>query len=178
MNYEKLERNIIEVMEEQLAKLGFDGNAVYLFYPLSSVASLLGMRSETEAILEALNGFCAHVQQRLGDISISLRDGRIVFEIPPKGGLYVKEHLREDCFIVRLIHLVAGHHAQICDVLNLFRAYDENVHIEKMQPGEEFDYLVYFESGEPDAFYYCLKEDMGHVTYHRFTKNDYEGFGF
>lgn len=178
MNYEKLERNIIEVMEEQLAKLGFDGNAVYLFYPLSSVASLLGMSSETEAILEALNGFCAHVQQKLGKVILSLHGDRIVFEIPPQGGLYVKERLREDSFIVRLIHLVAGHHAQICDVLNLFRVYDENVHIEKMQPGEEFDYLVYFESGEPDAFYYCLKEDMGHVTYHRFTKEDYEGFGF
>ena len=178
MNYEKLERNIIEVMEEQLAKLGFDGNAVYLFYPLSSVASLLGISPDETAILTALNGFCTHVQQRLGDVSISLRDGRIVFEISPKGGLYVKEHLQENSFIVRLIRLVAGHHAQICDVLNLFRAYDENVHIEKMQPGEEFDYLVYFASGEPDAFYYCLKEDMGHVTYHRFTKEDYEGFGF
>lgn len=178
MNYEKLERNIIEVMEEQLAKLGFDGNAVYLFYPLSSVASLLGISLDEKVILAALNGFCTHVQKTLGKISFSLRDGRIVFEIPPQGGLYVKERLREDSFIVRLIRLVAGHHASISDVLHLFRAYDPNVHIEKMQPGEEFDYLVYFESGEPDAFYYCLKEDMGHVTYHRFTKEDYKGFGF
>lgn len=178
MNFEKLERNITDVLEEQLAKLGFDGNAVYLFYPLSSVASLLGISQEENAILEALNGFCAHAEKRLGKVAFVLREGRISFEIPPQGSLYVKDHLRDDSFIGRLIRMVAGHRAGIEDVLHLFREYDENVHVQKMPEGAEFDFLVYFESGKPDAFYYCLKEDMGHVTYHRFTKEDYEGFGF
>ena len=52
------------------------------------------------------------------------------------------------------------------------------VHAERMPQNEEFDWLVYFEDGKPDAFFYCLKDDMGHVTYHRFTREDYEAFGF
>ncbi len=178
MNLTALERNVIEVMEEQQAKLGFDGNAVYLFYPLSSLASLLGVSAEEETILQALNAFCADVHSRLGQVEYALRDERVSLVISKEGGEYVRRGLDENKFIVQLIRLVSSHHASAEDVIALFRAYDENVHIEKMPANEEFDYLVYFPSGEPDGFYYCLKEDMGHVTYHRFTKTDYEDFGF
>ena len=74
--------------------------------------------------------------------------------------------------------MVAGHHATMDEVIELFKAYSARVHVQRMPLGEEFDCLIYFEDGEPDAFYYCLKEDMGHVSYHRFTKADYESFGF
>ena len=178
MNYEKLERNIIEVMEEQQLKLGFDGNAVYLFYPLSSLASLLDVCNEEKTILAALKAFCVHVRGRLGDIRCELRDGRVSFEVPAAGCEYVKRHLDENGFIARLIGMVAGHHAHLQDVIALFKEYSANVQVEKMPAGEEFDYLVYFEDGEPDGFYYCLKEEMGHVTYHRFTREDYCSFGF
>lgn len=177
MLMDALEQNVIEVMEEQQAKLGFDGNAVYLFYPLSSLASLLGVSPEEKSILTGLEAFCVHVADKLGKVEYVLRDGRATLIIPPEGGAYVKARLDEEKFIVRLIGLVAGHHASVDDVLRLFRAYSEQVHVERMDNGE-FDYLVYFPQGKPDAFYYCLKEEMGHVTYHRFLKADYEAFGF
>jgi len=178
MKFETLERNVIEVMEEQQAKLGFDGNAVYLFYPLSSLASLLGVCPEEKTILEALNAFCAHARNRLGEVEFTLRDGRVTLVIPAEGGEYVRQRLDDGKFIVRLIRMVASHRASMEDVLALFRSYDAKVHIEKMPENEEFDYLAYFAAGEPDTFYYCLKEDMGHVTYHRFTQEDYHAFGF
>lgn len=178
MNYAKLERNVIEVMEEQQVKLGFDGNAVYLFYPLSSIAALLGIKEDTEMAAEALKGFCAHVKPRLGTIEYTLRDDRISLFVPPEGGAYVQRNLNENKFIVRLIRMVQSHHASRDDVIALFHSYSDHVHVEQMPKNGEFDCLVYFEKGEPDAFYYCLKEDMGHVTYHRFTKQDYEAFGF
>lgn len=178
MNYAKLERNVIEVMEEQQVKLGFDGNAVYLFYPLSSIGLLLDVSADEETLTEALNGFCAHVRDQLGNVEFSMRDGRVSLIIPPEGCEFVKRGLKEDSFIVRLIRMVAGHHAHMDDVIALFKEYSDHVHVEKTPDGEEFDCLVYFIDGEPDSFYYCLKEDMGHVTYHRFTKADYEAFGF
>lgn len=178
MNLSALEKNVIEVMEEQQAKLGFDGNAVYLFYPLSSLSLLLGVCSEEKTILEALNAFCANVRDRLGKVEYTLHEDRVSLCIPKEGGEYVMHGLDENKFIVRLIRLVSLHHARMDDVLALFRQYSDHVHVEKMAEGAEFDCLVYFESGEPDAFYYCLKEDMGHVTYHRFTQDDYQAFGF
>ena len=42
----------------------------------------------------------------------------------------------------------------------------------------EFDYLLEFEDGKPDAFVYCITDEGCHLTYHRFTREDYEAFGF
>lgn len=178
VDFSALEKNVIEVMEEQQAKLGFDGKPVYLFYPLSSLALLLGVSPEEQTILEALKAFCEGVQNRLGRVEYTLRDGRVSLAIPKEGGEYVKRGLDESKFIVRLIHLVSSHRAAMEDVLALFRAYSDKVYVKRMEDNAEFDYLVYFADGNPDAFYYCLKEDMGHVTYHRFTKQDYMEFGF
>ena len=37
-----------------------------------------------------------------------------------------------------------------------------------------YDYVVYFLDGKPDDYRYCLSMEEGHLTYHRFTKEDYE----
>jgi hypothetical protein len=63
------------------------------------------------------------------------------------------------------------------DVFAVFRKYSDSVHIESVSHGE-FDYLVYFEDGQPDSFRYCLTEEGEHVIYHRFTIEDYRDFSF
>ena len=40
--------------------------------------------------------------------------------------------------------------------------------------GGEFDYLVYFEDGEPDSFWYCITDEGCHMIYHRFSEEDYK----
>ncbi|MBR5231883.1 MAG: DUF3877 family protein [Clostridia bacterium] len=178
MDYSALERNIIEVMEEQQAKLGFDGETVNLFYPVDSVAMMLGVDSREQTLTEALKGFCAYAEEKLGEISCAIYDGRVSFAIPAKGGQYVSSRLKENSFIVRLVRLVASHRASIKQIIDLFKEYSDKVCVRKMPAHEEFDYLVFFSDGTPDSFWYCLKEEMGHVTYHRFTKADFEAFGF
>jgi ADP-ribose pyrophosphatase len=63
------------------------------------------------------------------------------------------------------------------EVLAQFKKWSSHVRVEKANHGE-FDLLAYFEDGQPDAYYYCLKQEGHHVIYHRFTKEDYKGFGF
>lgn len=178
MDYSALERNLIEVMEEQQAKLGFDGETINLFYPVDSVAMMIGLDPQEKTLTEALNGFCAHAEEKLGKIAYAVHEGRVSFAIPSEGGKYVSGRLNENSFIVRLVGMVASHRASIEKVIDLFKEYSDQVCIRKMPAHEEFDYLVYFSDGEPDSFWYCLKEEMGHVTYHRFTKMDFEAFGF
>ena len=63
------------------------------------------------------------------------------------------------------------------DVIALFEAYSPCVRVDELRNGE-FDFLIRFEDGKPDAFYYCITDEGCHLTYHRFTKEDYEMFGF
>ncbi len=41
-------------------------------------------------------------------------------------------------------------------------------------PLTDFDYVLYYCNREIDEYYYCVKMEMGHTIYHRFTKEDYE----
>ena len=178
MNFEKLERNLIEVMEEQQAKLGFDGGVVWLFYPMASLNALLDTALDEEAMMQALQAFNTYALGRLGKMEIMCRDGRFSLGISPEGGRYVQQHMDESKFIVRFIREISRHGSTMDELLSLFREYSDCVHFERMENQQEFDYLVYFENGEPDSFYYCIKEDLGHMTYHRFTREDYHDFGF
>ena len=55
----------------------------------------------------------------------------------------------------------------------IFKKYSDNAVLEDMDD-DEFDVLAYFPDGEPDAYKYCLANDLGGITYHRFTQQDYE----
>ena len=59
------------------------------------------------------------------------------------------------------------------EILSVFQKYFPNVHYEKSIVSD-FDYLIYFEDGQPDNYRYCLTEECGHIIYHRYTKVDYE----
>ena len=54
---------------------------------------------------------------------------------------------------------------------------NNDIHYEKTKNGE-FDYLLYFNNGIPDKYYYCFTVEECHVIYHRFLKHDYEDFEF
>lgn len=178
MQFSNLEQNIVSVIEEQQAKLGFDGNAVYLFYPLSSLNALLGTGLDATAMQTTLEAFAVYCKERLGELVFSVRDDRFTLVIPPKGSLYVQSQMNENPFIMRFVQLISTHGTTIEAVCALFHAYSEHVHFERMLNNEEFDYLLYFEDGVPDAFIYCIKEEPMHMTYHRFTQKDYQSFGF
>ncbi len=42
----------------------------------------------------------------------------------------------------------------------------------------EFDFWVRFSEENEDEYYYCFKDEGGHMIYHRFLPEDYADFGF
>ena len=58
------------------------------------------------------------------------------------------------------------------DVLTIFQStpYTPSVH---RLPHEDFDYLIYFLDDPSDNYRYCFKQEGEHITYHRFTPEDY-----
>ena len=68
MNYEKLEKNIVDVIKEQQAKLGYMKEKVRLYYPLSSLNHFFGTEESPEGMRNLLEGFCNHIRDRLGNV--------------------------------------------------------------------------------------------------------------
>ncbi len=65
------------------------------------------------------------------------------------------------------------------DITAVFRKYSDQVVVQTPNSNtDEFDYLIYFADGKPDAYRYCIHDEMGQLIYHRFTQKEFETFGF
>lgn len=177
MDFSRLEKNIVDLIEEQQIKLGYLSETIRLYYPLSSLNRLVGGAYTAEEMLEALEIFCREAEERYGRIQVSEKKERFCLAVPPKGSDYIHYHMGKNEFLREFIEKIRSHGCTLEEILGVFRRYSDRVHVEKMDNGE-FDYLVYFEEGEPDDFWYCLTLEEDHMIYHRYTRDDYQDFGF
>ncbi|MBQ9065450.1 MAG: DUF3877 family protein [Blautia sp.] len=172
MKFDLLEKNIIDVLEEEQIKLGYIEETVRLYYPLQSLNRFLKTDCNSKEMASLLEEFVSAKKDHFGEIQISEKNDRFCFLIPPKGAAYVHEHAGKNVFLHALVEAVSVHGTGIDDIFKIFRRFSDLVHIEKAAD-EDYDYLVYFEDGVPDGFYYCLTDEGGHIIYHRYTKEDY-----
>lgn len=177
MNMDALRRNIFDVVQEGQIKLGYQEEEIRLYYPLGSLCTLLGEAMDVPRMQAALEAFGEAQRDTLGEISAAHDGERFELTIPPQGVAYIHAHTDSDGFLSEFIRLIERHGTRIGDVRALFERYSEHVHAEELHNGE-FDYLFYFEDGVPSDFYYCITDEGCHLIYHRFTRTDYEAFGF
>lgn len=177
MDYMKLKENIIDVIEEQQLKLGYLRETIRLYYPLSSLNRFLGVKEGIEGMKGLLQVFLQETGEDLGKVVITNKGERFCIAIPPEGTEYIHNHMNKEGFLADLIATVGTHGSTLEDVLAQFHKHSDYVHVEEKKNGE-FDYLVYFENGEPDSYRYCITVESEHVIYHRYTVEDYKEFGF
>lgn len=177
MNMDRLRQNIIDVIEEGQIKLGYREESIRLYYPLDSLNLMIGERLNADEMLQAMQAFAQEQTAELGEIEVSRKGKRFCIVVPPEGAAYVHERVDPKGFLSEFIAMIARHGTRIENVIELFNRHSVCVRVEELHNGE-FDYLLRFEDGKPDAFFYCLTDEGCHLTYHRFTKEDYEAFGF
>lgn len=177
--FARLHSSLVGVIQEAQTKIGYDRHAITFYYPAASVAHMLGTAEDADTVEQALRGFDAYEEPTLGAVEV-VRDGeRFCFHVPAEGAEYVHEKVPDSGFLKEFLAVVSGLEVNLDDILAVLHRFSDDVTCEKIEGNDEFDYLIYFTSGEPDAFRYCIKlEEDGCATYHRFIREDYEAFGF
>lgn len=175
MDYSKLEDNIRDMVKEEQIKLGYTRETIRLYYPLSTLNRFLHTELDAAGMEAYLTGFCLSVVDRFGHVEISRKKDRFCFMLPPETAEYVHTQIPDSPFLTEFIRIIGTHGATLDQVLAPFYRYSDEVQVEKIIDGE-FDYLVYFRNGKPDTYRYLLTEEMGHITYHRFTEEDLKDF--
>ena len=177
MSFDKLEHNLIDIIKEEQAKLGFFEEDIRLYYPLSSLNHFFNSADNAEEMQERLEHFPKDFTDRRGVIRVTHKGDRFCFHIPPKGTVYVYENTAPNEFIRQLVELVGRHGCTMNEIENLFHTYSENILCEDMNNGE-FDRLIRFVDKPEDPYYYCFKDEGCHIIYHRFLPEDYADFNF
>ena len=176
MNIDKLTENIVDQIKEAQIKLGYAKETVRLYYPAQSLCALMGIEPmDTNPLLDYLRETSDLSHGPLGELGFTAHKGRIEVKIPPQGAEYVHLQVPEPKFLAELIGFFGSHpHCHLEDIRKIFARFSDNYVCEKMPEDADFDYVLYFPDGNVDAYYYCVKEEMGHTIYHRFTKEDYQ----
>lgn len=175
MNIEKFLSNVIDQIKEAQLKLGYAKETVRLYYPLASVNGLL--ETDIDSVDEMLAVLRRVFEERncLGQMAFHVHGGRIEVSVSPEGAEYVHSHVATPHFLEDLIRLFQTRHScSLDEICQVFSRYSMNYVCEKMPEDSDFDYVVYFEDETIDAYCYCIKMEMGHTIYHRFTKDDYK----
>lgn len=178
MDYKRLTQNLISVIKEAQIKLGYEEIPIGVNYVLPSLIHLLGNEVNEKNIEDILLVFARSSEEIFGKIDVKKIENGFRLTVSEKGVKYVNSLIKPDDFLVKFINEVKNPLATIDSVINVFRQYSDKVVVRKTEDNSEFDYVIYFEDGKPDRFWYCIDtEDLG-ITYHRFTMEDYTDFDF
>lgn len=169
-----LEKHIIDTVKEWQMKIGYQKGDMRLYYPEASLKEIL---EEGETLKEALDAFVREVQPRLGKIEISSSGGRYCLDIPEQGCRYIAETVPEPEFLSRLLHIITAGNGTMEQVRQCFRKFAEEkntVLVEKNETEHELGCVFYFQDENADEYVYCVEENEFGITYHRFSRKDYE----
>ena len=177
MGFKRLEKNLIDIIKEEQAKLGFRKEEIRLYYPLISLNHFFEANDDVDEMQTRLEQFPEEVKKKLGDICVTHKTDRFCLHIPEQGSVYVHEHMAENEFIKKLVELMMNHGIKKEDILAIFQKEAKDIRVGDMHNGE-FDFWVRFPEENEDEYYYCFKDEGCHMIYHRFLPEDYADFGF
>ncbi len=175
MGFERLKQHICDMILEQQLKLGYREETIRLYYLMPSLNRLLETNADVQSLRQLLKRFAYYVSYDLGEVGFSfLKDGRIGFVLPPQAGQFVKEKEQghKALFLKDFLAVISSHDVGLDAVEEVFHKYSEQVHAEDLAH-EDFDRLIYFEDGVPDDYRYCITQEGPHLSYHRFTADDF-----
>ncbi len=174
MRIAPLLQDITDQLKEAQIKLGFGPSTVKLYYAPTSLAVLTGLpAADAHTMADALAAQPAFTASPLGELCFQPHEDRVEVTIPQDGVRYVHEQVEASPFLQALIGQFAGHHhADMAEVRQLFDRQQAPYVCRQMPAGSEFDCVLYFPNGQPDGYCYFFKEEMGHLSYHRFRPED------
>ncbi|MFR3118913.1 MAG: DUF3877 family protein [[Clostridium] symbiosum] len=160
-------------------KIGSLDESIGLYYPAESLKSLLGLeQSATRRQLDgALEKFCREVYPQLGETAFSCQGERYCIEIPEKGCAYIAEEIPEPEFLKNFLSAISDGEHSLERVRRCFSDFADKYgesYREEDREAEGMGCVFCFENDDFEPYVYCVESDEFGLTYHRFTREDYE----
>lgn len=174
-----LEQHMIDTIKEWQLKIGCQPGSMRLYYPQDSLSAMLQIRPDVseKEFLKALGCFTADVRERLGDIQVSHTEERYCLEVPDNGCRYVKEQVPDPEFLKILLDALKEKSADMNQIREIFLSYASEKNgrcLEDKHEAEGGGRVFCFDRNDIDPYVYCIEQDDFGLTYHRFSRQDYE----
>lgn len=179
MGTENLKRHIYDTVKEWQMKIGSLDESIGLYYPAESLKSLLGLeQSATRRQLDgALEKFCREVYPQLGETAFSCQGERYCIEIPEKGCAYIAEEIPEPEFLKNFLSAISDGEHSLERVRRCFSDFaDKYGESYREEDGKRkvWDVCSALRMMILSLMFIVWNQDEFGLTYHRFTREDYE----
>lgn len=179
MEINALEKHITDTVKEWQMKIGYMEENMKLYYPDVTLMSLLQLEAHTskQELDLALQHFSEKTEERLGGVRISNEGSRYCIEVPAAGCRYIKEQVPDSEFLGMLLMVITTPGNTMEEVRACFASFAVKYGLqyrEEKNFDEETGQVFSFEKNEQENYVYCVEEDDFGLTYHRFTREDYE----
>ena len=178
MHTEQLERHIIDTIKEWQMKIGYKEENMRLYYPDVSLIGMLELPDGTteKELKKNLAIFAEIVSERLGQIEISNVGDRYCLNVPPEGCKYISEKIPDSELLKNLLVVLDRRENDMDQVRKVFQDYateHQGICVEEDHENEGLGLVFYYTSEETDPYVYCMEQDDFGITYHRFSRSDY-----
>lgn len=175
----ELAQHMVDTIKEWQLKIGVRREKMDLFYPLPSLKELLQLDSDTttEQLEEALNRFQKENEALFGKLHFWKEKERYGIEIPEDGVIHIAESIPDPEFLQKFLQVIQNPQSKMENVVNCFAQFakekGDTLHQENMIH-DGLGSVFYFEKDTTERYVYCVEDDEFGLTYHRFTRKEYE----
>ncbi|MDO5539318.1 MAG: DUF3877 family protein [Eubacteriales bacterium] len=179
MKCEILRKHIFDTVKEWQMKIGYMDEDMRLYYPQTSLNTMLGLKKNApkEILDTKLAEFASEMAAQLGEIRISEKDGRYCLDISPQGCAYINREIPDPEFLKGLLNVITFGDGTLEKARECFAAYAKQSgcgFTEKNESEDGMGHVFYFEDPSVDEYVYCVEENEFGLTYHRFSRDEYE----
>lgn len=175
----ELAQHMVDTVKEWQCKIGVRKEKMDLFYPLESLKELLQLdpAASTEELEKALTEFQKENESLFGKLYFWKEKERYGIEITEDGVIHIAETIPDPEFLERFLKVIQNPASNMDDVCNCFRQFakekEDVLHQENMVH-DGLGSVFYFEKDSTERYVYCVEDDDFGLTYHRFTRKEYE----
>lgn len=168
--------HIVDTMKEWQLKMGRIDSDIRLYYPPDSVCEFLDLPADTseEQLVSAVDAYLRTEAPFLGRVSVvPAKDHRVGVVISKEGNDYIADHVPAPVFLQGLLQLLKKQDLEVIRIYFADTAASQGGTVVEEQE-EDGGLVLSFDRESIDPYVYCFDSDCFGVTYHRFSRSDYD----
>lgn len=171
-----LEKHILDTMKEWQLKMNSIDTDIRLYYPKNSLCRYMKTENDIDngVLTQKIEAYITMTMPYLGAVSITEQKDRYCIHINKDGCEYVEKNISMPEFLAGLLEELKVQKLE--SMVSYFEKYAvvHNTKLCKKTDEDDGGTILYFADENVEPYVYCIDQNEFGITYHRFTKEEYE----
>lgn len=169
-------QHVMDTIKEWQMKIGTDDAGIRLYYPKQSLCGYLHLNTDTDnaAVCKQAKQYLEEQAPFLGEVTVTEHAGRFCIYVGQAGCAYIDKNVMVPEFLKGFLEAIAT--KDMHRVRTYFEQYAKahGTCVHEQLDEEDLGVVFSFADKQVEPYYYCVNDDQFGITYHRFSKDDFD----